>query len=223
MNHIADNIIALQRKLPRTVSLVVVSKTRTQNEILEAYNAGQHIFGENRVQELLAKKRLLPDDIIWHLIGHLQTNKVKHIVPVVSMIESVDSIKLLSLINAEAANCQRKIDCLLQVHIAEEEVKTGFDAKEIETVDWQAITLLMPNIRIRGLMGIATFTDDRQKVRSEFRSLASMFRSLKKRCFNDVPWFNELSMGMSGDWEIAVEEGSTIIRVGTIIFGKRIN
>jgi len=204
------------------VSLVAVSKTRTPDEIIDAYNGGQRLFGENRVQELLSKQPLLPGDINWHLIGHLQTNKVKSIVSVVSMIESVDSIRLLSLINTEASACRKTIDCLLQVHIAEEGAKTGFNKTEIEKNDWHSIALSMPSIRIRGMMGIATFTDEEKKVRDEFRSLASLFKSLKSRCFSDVEWFNELSMGMSGDWEIAVEEGSTMIRVGTIIFGERI-
>jgi len=223
MGSITDNIIALRNKLPHKVSVIAVSKTRTPDEVLEAYNAGQRIFGENRVQELITKAPLLPADIQWHLIGHLQSNKVKLAVPIVSMIESVDSVRLLSLINYEAEKNNKIVDCLMQVHIACEETKEGFDKTEIEKEKWDELSDNLPHIRICGVMGIATFTEDIQKVRSEFRELVSLYRSVKARCFSDSQWFNQVSMGMSGDWEIAVEEGSTMIRVGTIIFGERKN
>ena len=208
--------------LPRHVSVVAVSKTRSHEEVLEAYKAGQRVFGENRVQELLAKRSLLPDDIQWHIIGHLQTNKVRQVVQAVAMIESVDTLRLISVISEEALKADIVANCLLQVHIATEETKYGFDFEEIEKEDWTAVAESLPGVRICGLMGMASFTDDNEKVRSEFRSLNSLFNSLRQRCFADKPYFRELSMGMSGDWETAVEEGSTMIRVGTLIFGERI-
>ena len=223
MDGIANNIKKLRNILPENVSMVAVSKTRSSSEILQAYNAGQRIFGENRVQELILKEKGLPADIQWHLIGHLQSNKVRQIVPIVSMIESVDSLRLLSVINSEASRCGRVIDCLLQVHIATEETKFGFDYSEIADELWGNITSTMKYVRICGLMGMASFTDDHEKVRDEFRSLKILFDTTRNKCFSNKPWFNVLSMGMSGDWKIAVEEGSTMIRVGTLIFGERIN
>jgi pyridoxal phosphate enzyme (YggS family) len=208
--------------VPGHVSVVAVSKTRSHEEVLEAYKAGQRVFGENRVQELLAKRSLLPDDIQWHLIGHLQTNKVRQAVQTVAVIESVDTLRLLSVIGEEALKAGIVANCLLQVHIATEETKYGFDFEEIEKEDWTAVAESLPGVRICGLMGMASFTDDNDKVRSEFRSLNSLFKSLRQRCFADKPYFTDLSMGMSGDWKTAVEEGSTMIRVGTLIFGERI-
>lgn len=222
MGDIADNIIRLENMVPGHVSVVAVSKTRSHEEVLEAYKAGQRVFGENRVQELLAKRSLLPDDIQWHLIGHLQTNKVRQVVQAVAMIESVDTLRLLSVIGEEALKADIVANCLLQVHIATEETKYGFDFEEIEKEDWTAVAKSLPGVRICGLMGMASFTDDNDKVRSEFRSLNSLFKSLRQRCFADKTYFTELSMGMSGDWKTAVEEGSTMIRVGTLIFGERI-
>lgn len=222
MADISDNIKMLGSMLPEHVSVVAVSKTRSPEEVLAAYNSGQRVFGENRVQELITKKKLLPEDIRWHLIGHLQTNKVKQVVPEVSVIESVDSIKLLSVISDEAVKNGRVIDCLLQVHIAAEETKFGFDFAEISGEDWSVVTESLPGVRVCGLMGMASFTDDSERVRSEFRSLAALFSSTRERCFREKPFFREISMGMSGDWKIAVEEGSTMIRVGTLIFGERI-
>lgn len=222
MGGIADRIQTLKRSLPAGVSLVAVSKTRSLDEIMEAYNAGQRLFGENRVQELANKAPLLPVDIEWHLIGHLQTNKVRQVIRYVSMIESVDSLRLLSVISSEAVRAGRVTDCLLQVHIAEEEAKSGFDRKEIEQINWSEVIKSVPGVRIRGLMGIATFTEDEQKIRSEFGHLAALFSLLKTNFPGSNRLFNVLSMGMSGDWRIAVSEGSTMIRVGTIIFGERI-
>jgi len=223
MNSITRNISALTRDVPGNISIVAVSKTRTPEEVLEAYNAGLHTFGENRVQELVSKKRVLPEPINWHLIGHLQSNKVREAVAAASMIESVDSLRLLRMIDGEAGKHKKIIDCLLQVHIAREETKSGFSVKEIEETDWTAISGSLPCVRICGLMGIASFTDNTDQVRSEFRSLARLFQNTRLRCFSNYTWFKEISMGMSGDWRVAVDEGSTIIRVGTLIFGERIN
>ena len=222
MNSITRNVSELVRDLPGNVSIVAVSKTRSPEEVLEAYNAGLYTFGENRVQELTSKKAMLPEEINWHLIGHLQSNKVKQAVAAASMIESVDSLRILRMIDSEAGMQQKNIDCLLQVHIALEETKSGFSIKEIEVTDWTSITGSLSRVRICGLMGIASLTDNRDRVRSEFRSLARLFHDTRVRCFSNCSWFKEVSMGMSGDWPIAVEEGSTIIRVGTLIFGERI-
>lgn len=222
MTYISDNIKKLGLILPENVSVVAVSKTRSSEEVLLAYKAGQRVFGENRVQELISKKKLLPEDIRWHLIGHLQSNKVKQIVSEVAVIESVDSIRLLSAISDEALKNGLSVDCLLQVHISTEETKFGFLNFEIEKENWTAVAESLPGIRICGLMGMASFTDDSERIRTEFRSLTALFRSTRDRCFKDKPCFREISMGMSGDWKIAVEEGSTIIRVGTLIFGERI-
>jgi hypothetical protein len=222
MNNITRNKNTLARDLPGNVSIVAVSKTRSPDEVLEAYNAGLHTFGENRVQELVSKKTVLPERINWHLIGHLQSNKVKQAVAAASMIESVDSTRLLGMIDSEAGRQKKIIDCLLQVHIALEETKSGFSISEIEETDWTTIAGSLSYVRICGLMGIASFTDNTDRVRSEFRSLARLFNDTRERCFSTYGWFKEISMGMSGDWQIAVEEGSTIIRVGTLIFGERI-
>jgi PLP dependent protein len=221
MGEVAGNIKRITGILPSGVSLIAVSKTRNIQEIIEAYETGQRLFGENRVQELLLKKDILPSDIKWHIIGHLQTNKVKSLIPFISMIESVDSMRLLDTINAEAGKAGRIVDVLLQVYIATEESKFGFDIEEVSSADWTRIITEMQNIRIRGLMGMASFTEDEALIRNEFRRLKSIFASTRERCFRNIDYFSELSMGMSGDWQIAVEEGSTMIRVGTAIFGQR--
>jgi pyridoxal phosphate enzyme (YggS family) len=221
MSSITVNIETLLKELPEGVTVVAVSKTRSPDEIMEAYNAGQRIFGENRVLELMQKKEVLPADIHWHLIGHLQSNKVKQAVTAVSMIESVDTVRLLNLIDAESARQGKKTDCLLQVHIASEETKTGFTVDEVSENDWTAITASLKAVRVCGLMGMASFTGDTDIVRKEFRTLTTLFASLKETHFSRCSWFREISMGMSGDWRIAVEEGSTMIRVGTLIFGER--
>ncbi len=221
MNSIAENISGIKSGLPRSVRLVAVSKTRPVNDIIEAFDAGQHLFGENRVQELLAKKDLLPQNIEWHLIGHLQTNKVKYVVPFISMIESVDSIRLLSLINEEARKAGRVVNCLLQIHIAEEESKSGFTMDELTEAGKSGIFGQLENVSICGVMGMATFTDDKTQVRKEFKFLRSCFEALRKDFFARDRNFTEISMGMSGDYQIAVEEGSTIIRIGSLIFGER--
>lgn len=209
--------------MPPDVTLVAVSKTRSVDEILEAYYAGQRCFGENRVQEILNKKDHLPKDIEWHLIGHLQRNKVKYIVPFISMIQSVDSFKLLTEINSEASKISRTVDLLLQVYIAREETKFGFSREEIEMTIASSGFSDLKFIRICGLMGMATFTSDTIQVQREFRSLNELFSDLKKRYFHDKDHFREISMGMSGDYEIALKEGSTIVRIGSLIFGERSN
>jgi len=221
MNAIGENIISLKRELPSGVKLVAVSKTKPVSDILQAYNAGQRIFGENRVGELLAKKDQLPGDIEWHLIGHLQTNKVKSIISFVSLIHSVDSFRLLKTINDEALKMSRVVNCLLQFHIATEETKFGFSIEEaLKMMDSEEFSNLR-SVRICGVMGMATFTDDKNLVSSEFRSLAGYFRLLKERFFKNSPEFCEISMGMSGDFRIAIGEGSTMVRIGSLIFGER--
>ena len=210
---IASNLKATQNSLPKEVTLVAVSKTKPNTAILEAYQAGQRIFGENKVQELAQKSEKLPKDIAWHMIGHLQTNKVKFIAPFVSLIHGVDSLKLLKEINKRAEQNNRIIDCLLQVHIATESSKFGFGMEEVESALNQAEEF--KNIRITGLMGMATFTDDTQQVVNEFKSLKTVFDSIKNE------HITTLSMGMSGDYKLAIEQGSTMIRVGSAIFGHR--
>ncbi len=221
MSEIASNIISLRQTLPPHVRLVAVSKTRSINEILEAYNAGQRCFGENRVQEILNKKDLLPLDIEWHLIGHLQRNKVKFIVPFISMIHSVDSLKLLSEINSEASKLDRVVNVLLQVHIAMEETKFGFSREEIVAMMTSEGVNDLQHVCICGVMGMATFTSDTDQVTREFESLIALYHSLKEKYFHSDEHFREISMGMSGDYELAIKEGSTIIRVGSLIFGER--
>lgn len=222
MHEIAGNIRMLLEELPSGVSLVAVTKTRTPEEVLEAYNAGLRTFGENRVQEMAAKKLVLPPDISWHLIGHLQSNKVRQAVSTASVIESVDTLRLLRLIDDEASTQGKAIDCLLQIHIATEETKSGFSLTEARETDWSRVVSDLKAVKICGVMGMATFTEDTEKVRSEFRTLAGTFRHLRDTHFAGESCFRDISMGMSGDWQVAVEEGSTIIRVGTLIFGERI-
>jgi len=218
---IKENIIAFKEKLPSEVKVVAVSKTKSPEEILEAYNAGHKIFGENRIQELVQKAKILPTDIEWHMVGHLQTNKVKYITPFISLIHSVDSMKLLSVIQKEAEKNKRVQDCLFQVHIAREETKFGLSEQELNDILNSSEFHELGNIRILGLMGMATFTENEQVIRNEFRYLAELFRKFKNDYFKQHDYFRELSMGMSGDYHIAIDEGSTMIRIGTIIFGER--
>jgi len=221
MQSIAANIRSIKQQIPQSVKLVAVSKTKPVSDILEACNAGHKCFGENRVQELLQKKDLLPLDIEWHLIGHLQTNKARFIVPFISMIQSVDSFKLLKVIDSEALMVKRKIDCLLQIHIAEEETKFGFSMTELHEMILSEGFSKLNSVRLCGVMGMATFTDDNERIRKEFRYLHRCFEELKGKYFLDNGEFKEISMGMSGDFLIAVEEGSTMIRIGSLIFGER--
>lgn len=201
--------------------LIAVSKTHPVEKIKEAYDAGQRIFGENKVQEMCAKQPLLPHDIEWHLIGHLQTNKVKQVAPFVSLIHSVDSLKLLEEINKQAKKVNRVIPCLLQVFIANEETKFGFDPNELtELIESDKIASL-DGVKVLGLMGMATFTDNKDQVRGEFRNLKSLFDKIKTMNLSSNIEMKELSMGMSQDYEIAIEEGSTLVRIGTAIFGGR--
>lgn len=211
----------LQELTPGKITLVAVSKTHPPERILEIYHQGQRIFGENRAQEMLEKHRALPADIEWHLIGHLQTNKVKLIAPFVRMIHSVDSLRLLQEIDKQALKNNRVIDCLLQFHIAQEETKFGLDENEARELLESDIFSQLKNVRICGVMGMATFTDDETQVRREFRLLKTIFEKLKKDFFPNDEHFREISMGMSGDWRLAVEEGSTMVRIGSLIFGTR--
>jgi len=198
--------------------LVAVSKTKPIAAIQELYDRGQRIFGENRVQEIVEKQKALADDINWHFIGHLQSKKTKEIAPFVSMIHSIDSLKLLNIVDNEASKNNRKIDVLLQIKIASEESKYGFTSEEI-------LTGLDPsrfiNVNFRGLMGMATFTQNKKQVRSEFQNLASHYSEIKEALFQDDAGFDQISMGMSGDYDIAIEEGSTMIRIGSLLFGAR--
>jgi PLP dependent protein len=221
MTSITENIDFFRQKIPSSVKLIAVSKTKPVSDILEAYKAGQRCFGENRVQELLLKKDKLPPDIEWHLIGHLQSNKVKSIVPFITMIQSVDSFKLLETINSEASKVDRKIDCLLQIHIAKEETKFGFALEELTGFLNDTLYKELKFVRICGVMGIATFTSDNNLIHKEFRMLKECFDSLKNSYFEGSPHFKEISMGMSSDYKIAITEGSTIVRIGSHIFGER--
>jgi len=221
MPDIASNIISLKKEIPANVKLVAVSKTKTTDDILKAYNTGHRIFGENRVKELSEKGEFLPTDIEWHFVGHLQSNKVKHIAPLITMIQSVDTFRLLRIINKEASQVNKILDCLLQFHIAREETKFGFSMDEVKEMMGSEEFRLLDNIRLRGVMGMATFTDNHEQVREEFRCLYGCFNELKNKYFHDQSSFSEISMGMSGDYRIAIEEGSTMIRIGSIIFGER--
>ena len=221
MSGITANILSFKKILPSSVTLVAVSKTKSVPDIMEAYCTGQKCFGENRVQELLNKKDLLPRDIEWHLIGHLQRNKVKYIVPFISMIQSVDSYKLLTTINSEASKINRIVDCLLQIHIAKEETKFGFSVKELEEMLESPDFMNIRFVRICGVMGMATFTSDSGQIHREFSSLSDCYDDIKSRYFSTNPDFREISMGMSGDYEIALQNGSTIVRIGSLLFGER--
>ena len=213
---------SIKAELPEQVRLVAVSKYHPVEMIQEAYDAGQRLFGENHVQEMTQKYALLPKDIEWHFIGHLQTNKVKYIAPFVSLIHSVDSLKLLKEINKQAEKAQRVIPCLLQIHIAKEETKFGFSFDECREMLRQGEWKNLKNVQLCGVMGMGTFTDNVDQVRSEFHSLKDFFDEIKENVFSDNPSFREISMGMTDDYPIAIEEGSTLIRIGTKIFGKRI-
>lgn len=211
----------IQKEIPAGVQLVAVSKTKPVSLIQEAYDEGQRIFGENRAQELADKYEQLPKDIQWHAIGHLQTNKVKYIAPFVSMIHAVDSMKLLKEINKEAEKNNRVINCLLQFHIAEEDSKYGLKFDEARDLLESPEFVELQNVSIVGVMGMATFTDNTEQIREEFRTLENYFQITKSHFFKFNTAFEHISMGMSGDYPIAIEEGSTMVRVGSAIFGKR--
>lgn len=221
METITKKLQRIQQNIPDYVSLVAVSKTKPNEAIIEAYEAGQRLFGENKVQELTQKYNDLPKDIEWHFIGHLQTNKVKYIAPFVSLIHAVDSIKLLKTIDKEAAKNKRIISCLLQFFIADEESKFGLNMKEADTLLQSEEYRKLQHVRITGVMGMATFTNDEQKITREFQTLKRNFDELKKRYFSDNDSFKEISMGMSNDYLLAIAQGSTMIRIGSTIFGER--
>ena len=214
---LSDTLVQIKDALPPEVTLVAVSKTKPETDILEAYCTGHRIFGENKVQEMTQKWENLPKDIEWHMIGHVQRNKVKYMAPFVSLIHGVESLRLLKEIDKQAAKNGRCIDCLLQMHIAQEETKFGLDHSELEhLVDSEAFKTLQ-NVRVVGLMGMATFTENLEQIRKEFVHLRTQFEKLKVR----LPEIHILSMGMSGDYPIAIEEGSTMVRIGSSIFGAR--
>ncbi len=217
---IAERIQVIEQKIKGRARLIAVTKTKPVAMLQEAYEAGARLFGENKVQEMAEKQPQLPGDIDWHLIGHLQSNKVKYIAPFVSLIHSIDSLKLLQEVNKQALKNGRVIDCLLQIHVADEETKFGMLAEEAEALLRSETLNDLQNVRIIGLMGLATNTDDEEQIRREFRGLKQLFDKLATIQTAQVQ-FSELSMGMSGDYEIAVEEGSTLVRVGSAIFGAR--
>lgn len=218
---IAQNIVEVRSEIPSGVELVAVSKFHPASAVMEAYDAGQRCFGESRVQELLQKVDVLPSDIRWHFIGHLQTNKVRQILPHVSLIHSVDSARLLSLINSEAARIGRRVAVLLQVHVAREETKYGFAPDELIDLVTPELVAEMSHVEIAGVMGMASNVDDEERIREDFRLIRHTFDTLKKGVMSRCDSFTVVSMGMSHDWPIAVSEGADMIRVGTTIFGER--
>jgi len=219
--NINNNIIHVRQNLPVGVTLIAVSKTQPVEAIEQAYAGGQRVFGENKVQELVPKHEALPKDIQWHMIGHLQSNKVKYIAPFVHLIHGVDSAKLLEEINKQAVKAGRTLDCLLQVHIAEEETKFGFSPEEVTAFLESPGLSSLGNVRVMGLMGMATFTDNKEQIKREFGSLKTLFDRLKASSLPTHVRMQELSMGMSGDYALAIEQGRSMIRVGTAIFGSR--
>lgn len=218
---IAENLNKIKATLPENVKLVAVSKTKPNADIMEAYQSGQRIFGENKVQDLTLKFETLPKDIQWHFIGHLQTNKIKFIAPFISLIHAVDSFKLLKTIDKEAAKNNRVIDCLFQFHIADEESKFGLSFNKAMAILKSADFEELKNVRIVGVMGMATYTDNVEQIGNEFKTLKNIFEQLKNDYFNEDQYFLEISMGMSDDYKIAVEQGSTMVRIGSTIFGAR--
>ena len=218
---IKKNIIKVKFNLPENITLVAVSKTKPASDIEIAYKSGQRVFGENKVQELQEKHPILPKDIQWHMIGHLQTNKVKYIAPFVSLIHAVDSLKLLKEINKQAIKNNRTIAVLLQFHIAKEDSKFGLSInKAIDLITSEAFQNLK-NVSVQGVMGMATFTENENQIKTEFNKLKLVFDKLKTDYFKDPNQFKEISMGMSGDYELAIQEGSTMVRIGSTIFGSR--
>jgi len=214
---ISENLLKIRADLPDEVVLVAVSKTKSAEEILQAYSIGQRVFGENRIQEMVEKHDILPKDIAWHMIGHVQRNKVKYMAPFVSLIHGVDSLKLLKEINKQGEKHGRKLSCLLQVHIAEESSKFGFNSEELEASTASGELDNLEYVSVSGLMGMATFTSDMEQVRREFKGLKRLFDNLRE----NLPELDTLSMGMSGDYKIAIQEGSNMVRIGSSIFGAR--
>ena len=218
---IKERLHTVIKSISSKVTLVAVSKTKPNSDILEAYNAGQRIFGENKIQEMASKYELLPKDIKWHMIGHLQSNKVKYMAHFVELIHGVDSFKTLKEINKQAKRENRVIDCLLQMHIAEEESKFGMTIQIVNDLLNSTVYKNFEHVRIVGVMGMATFTDDESQVKNEFKTLKSIFDNLKENYFSEIPSFKEISMGMSGDYKLAIEAGSTMVRIGSLLFGAR--
>lgn len=218
---IAQNLQCITAQLPQGVRLVAVSKFHPVDKVMEAYNAGQRIFGENRAQELAAKAPQMPTDIEWHFIGHLQKNKVRMIMPWASTIQSIDSIQLLQLVNKEAAKIDHHVNVLLQLHVAKEQTKSGFSIDEVLKAAEEGAFNNLSNVTICGVMAMATFTDDMNQVASEFELVHNTFLSLRDKHFAGNPAFKEISMGMSDDWPVAVKHGATLVRIGTDIFGAR--
>ena len=218
---VVENLHAIKEQVPSHVTLVAVSKTKPDEAIMEAYRAGHRDFGENKVQDLVAKQERLPDDIRWHMVGHLQSNKVKYLAPFVHMVHGVDSLKLLGVIDREAEKNGRNIDCLLQVRIAREETKFGLTEEDLLQLVSSETFRNMDHVRIRGLMGMATYTENSKQIREEFRQLKRIFERLKNSQFKKEEGFDQLSCGMSGDFHLAIEEGSTLVRIGSLIFGPR--
>ena len=217
---IKDNLLKIKSSLPEHVTLVAVSKTKPISDLMEAYNAGQRIFGENKIQEMTEKWEQMPKDIQWHMIGHIQTNKVKFMAPYVSLIHGVDSLKLLEEINKQALKNNRIINCLLQIHIAEEETKFGLNEDELKDLLASESFINLKNIKIVGLMGMATFTENQNQIKKEFEQLKSIFDTKKSLSIVNSQ-LSILSMGMSGDYKLAIECGSTMVRIGSSIFGGR--
>jgi pyridoxal phosphate enzyme (YggS family) len=218
---IKENLNIVRATVPSNVTLIAVSKTKPVSDLKEAYDAGQRIFGENKALEMRDKYQELPKDIQWHFIGHLQTNKIKYIAPFVTLIHAIDSLSLLEAVNKEAVKNNRVIDCLLQFHIAQEETKFGLDMEEAKLLLESESFKNLKNINICGVMGMATFTDDVVQVRNEFKNLKNIFETLKENYFKANDSFRDISMGMSDDYPIAIEEGATMVRVGSKIFGAR--
>ncbi len=219
--NIIENLIKIKNQIPENVKLIAVTKTHPTETIKQAINAGHIIFGENKVQELVQKAQQLPSNLEWHMIGHLQTNKVKMLLPYVSLLHSVDSTKLAKEINKEAIKINKIIPCLIQIHIAKEETKFGFSETEVSSFLENSEIKELTHIKFIGLMGMATYTSDYNIIRNEFNNLRKLFELIKKSYFSDDLSFKELSMGMSNDFQIAIEEGSTMIRIGSLIFGER--
>lgn len=218
---IKDNLETVRESIPSGVLLVAVSKTKPVEDLMEAYEAGQRVFGENHAIEMRDKHEVLPKDIDWHFIGHLQTNKIKYIIPFVRLIHSIDTFNLLQAVNKEAVKNNRVVDCLLQFHVAEEETKFGLSLEEAEEILNSDVFKELKNVRICGIMGMATNTDNQIQIRKEFHHLKEIFDTLKQKYFTDCEYFKEISMGMSHDYQLAIEEGSTMVRVGSMIFGAR--
>lgn len=217
---IQQNLLQIKSQIPNDVTLVAVSKTKPVEDLMEAYNAGQRIFGENKIQEMTEKWQQMPKDIEWHMIGHVQSNKVKYMVPYVKLIQGVDSLKLLKEINRQAVRWRKNINCLLQIHIAEEETKFGLDENELIELLNSDEFKEMSNIKVIGLMGMATFTENQEQIKKEFNYLKSLFDKYKKLSTENYQ-LTTLSMGMSGDYQLAIDCGSTMVRIGSSIFGGR--